>query len=142
MPFIVIALMLAAVIGGGTSIAAQSALPGDALWGFKVVINERLQPSNDIAAIQTRLQEAKELSEQGKLNAKERADILSNIDEHAAAVEKQINNSRSIGDYTTAAALATNLQAALAGAAGVLDVRTMLDVASGLSAEANAKLKQ
>jgi len=134
--------MLAAVIGGGTSIAAQSALPGDALWGFKVVINERLQPSNDIAAIQTRLQEAKELSEQGKLNAKERADILSNIDEHAAAVEKQINNSRSIGDYTTAAALATNLQAALAGAAGVLDVRTMLDVASGLSAEANAKLKQ
>ena len=142
MPFIVIALMLAAVIGGGTSIAAQSALPGDALWGFKVVINERLQPSNDIAAIQTRLQEAKELSEQGKLNAKERADILSNIDEHAAAVEKQINNCRSIGDYTTAAALATNLQAALAGAAGVLDVRTMLDVASGLSAEANAKLKQ
>ena len=142
MPFIIIALILAAVIGGGTSIAAQSALPGDALWGFKVVINERLQPGNDIAAIQTRLQEAKELSEQGKLNAKERADILSNIDEHAAAVEKQINNSRSIGDYTTAAALATNLQAALAGAAGVLDVRTMLDVASGLSAEANAKLKQ
>ena len=142
MPFIAIALLIAAAIGGGTSVAAQNALPGDALWGFKVVINERLQPGNDIAAIQTRLQEAKELSEQGKLNAKERADILSNIDEHAAAVEKQINNSRSIGDYTTAAALATNLQAALAGAAGVLDVRTMLDVASGLSAEANAKLKQ
>lgn len=142
MPFIVIALLLAAVIGGGTSLVAQNALPGDALWGFKVVVNERLRPGTDIANIQTRLHEAKELAAQGKLNANERTDILSNIEEHAATVEKQINKSRSIGDYTTAAALATNLQAALAGAAGVLDVRVMLDVASGLSAEANAKLKQ
>ena len=143
MPFIGIALLLAAVIGGGTSIAAHSALPGDALWGFKTEVLERLRRGDDIAAIQTRLQEAQGLAAQGRLNTKIQAELVSNITAHAAAAEKQITESESRGDYAAASAIATNLQAALAkGTPGALDLRALLDTASRLSAEASAKAKQ
>ncbi len=142
MPLIVFALLIAAVMGGGASLAAQSALPGEPLWGFKTAVFEKLQQGADIAAIRTRLQEAKALSARGALDASARAEIRSNIAAHAAAIEKQITERAGKSDYVTAAALATNLQAALAEAAGTLDVRVLLDTASNLSAEVSAKVKQ
>src|SRR3989338_8656509 len=143
MPFIGIALLLAAVIGGGTSFAAQSALPGDALWKFKTEVFGRLRQSDTVVAIQPRLQEAQELAAQGKLTTKMQAELVSNITAHAAAAEKQIIESESRGDYAAASAIATNLQAALAkGTPGALDLRALLDPASRLSAEASAKAKQ
>ena len=143
MPFIVIALLLSAAIGGGVSVVAQSALPGDMLWSFKTEVLERLHSGDDISAIQTRLQEAEELAAQGKLNTEIQAKLVSNITAHAAAAEKQITESESRGDYAAASAIATNLQAALAkGTPGALDLRALLDTASRLSAEASAKAKQ
>lgn len=143
MPFIVIALLLAAALGGGTSLVAHNSLPGDALWGFKTEVLERLRSGDDIAVIQTRLQEAKALSAQGRLNAGAQADLVSNIEFHAAAVEKQIADNESVGNYAAAADLAARFQAMLAKeAGGVLDIRALLDSASELSAEASAKVKQ
>ena len=141
MPFIIIALILAAVIGGGTSFAAQNALPGEPLWGFKTEVLERLQPGDDIVAIQTRLQEAKTLSARGKLNTAVREKITANITAHAAVVEKQIIENENKGDYAAASTVATNLQAVLAKGAPTLDLRSALDAAAALSAEVSAKLK-
>lgn len=141
MPFIVTALILAAAIGGGMSVVAQSALPGELLWGFKTGVVERLQPGSDIAAIQTRLQEATALATQGKLTEAARVELVANIAAHAAATEKQMADNERKGDYASAADVAVRLQATLAGASGVLDLRQMLDAASQLSAEASEKAK-
>ncbi len=143
MPFVVIAILLAAVMGGGVSLAAQDALPGDALWSFKVGVVERLQHGADIAAIQTRLQEAEALATQGKLNTSAQAKLVSNITAHAAVVVVRITDRIGAGDYASAASIATNLQATLAkGASGALDLHSLLDTASNLSAEASEKAKQ
>lgn len=141
MPFIVVALLLAAAIGGGVSVIAQSALPGEPLWSFKTGVVERLQPGSDIAAIQMRLQEVSALAAQGKLTEAARAELTANIAAHAAAAQKQIADSGRKGDYAAAADLAARLQAALAGSPGTLDLRQMLDAASELSADASAKAK-
>ena len=150
MPFIVIALLLAAAIGGGTSLAAQRALPGDALWGFKVGVNENIeaalategkaQADFDIGAIQARLDEASKLAASGQLDANAQADVEINFDAHAKSVAEQIAKLQERGDYATAADVAARFQAVLGKqTSSGLDVRTALDAANILSAEASAK---
>jgi len=124
MPFIAIALILAAAIGGGTSIAAQNALPGDALWGFKTSINENVQAALapegkaqadfDIGAIDERMNEAAKLAAGGRLNADTQADVETNLDGHAKSVAEQIAKLQEQGDYATAADVAARFQAAVA----------------------------
>lgn len=168
MPFIAIALLLAAAIGGGTSVAAQNALPGDALWGFKVGVNESvgaaLAPSGkaqadfDIAAMESRMKEATTLAANGKLSADAKADVETNFEAHAKSVQAEIAKLEDSGDYSGAADVAARFQAAVATHASALadangsataevkanlgdliaKVRGTLDAASTLSAKASA----
>lgn len=142
MPFIIVAMALAAVIGGGASVAAKNALPGDALWSFKTMIVEPLQADGDSDVIRKRIKEAEKLANQGRLGANARAELISHITAHTLSAEKQINNKWKNGEYTAAATLATNLQTALVQAAGILDIRALLDTASSLSEKVNATVKQ
>ena len=150
MPFITFMLIVAAFMGGTVSIAAQSALPDDPLWNFKVGINERLdaaltpdglQRANfDLAAIDARIKEAKMLMSDGRPNTDAKVRLENNFNEHAKSVERQIALLDSAGDYAAAADVATRYQAALARSVpGPLDLQTMLDQASALSAGAAAK---
>jgi len=149
MPFIAIALLIAAAIGGGTSVAAQNALPGDALWGFKVGVNENIQAALaaegkaqadfDIAAIKSRLKEAGELSANAKLDAGAQADIEANFESHAKSVMKQIEKLQAKGDYSEAADVAVRLQAAIASQASGLSNATAQVEARG-SAQAQSVL--
>lgn len=153
MPFITIALLIAAALGGGASVAAQNSLPGDSLWNFKVQVNERIAETVavgnkakadwDISAAQERLDEAAGLSAKGKLDAGAQAKIQGNFDAHAKAIAERVAALQSEGDYVAAADVAARFQAMLAKEArGVLDIRASLDSASTLSAEASAKVKQ
>src|SRR3989344_4741210 len=163
MPFIAIALIVAAALGGGTSIAAQSALPGDALWGFKVGVNENVraalaaegkaQADFDLSAIEERMKEAAALAANGRLNAEAQADIQGNFGAHAESVQKQILRLQEKGDYAAAADVAARFQATVATHATALanakaqavlgnlinKVQTTLDTASSLSADASAE---
>jgi len=95
MPFIITALLLASVIGGAASIAAQSALPGDTLWHFKTGINERMQSALvpdgkvqanfDIGIIETRIQESKKISGDAERVAVVKSVMEKNIAAHATA---------------------------------------------------------
>ena len=149
MPFITFILIVAAFMGGTVSIAAQGALPDDPLWSFKVGVNERLdaaltpdglQRANfDLAAIDARIKEAKMLMSDGRPHAAAQAKLENNFNGHAKSVEHQIALLDSAGDYAAAADVATRYQAALARSVpGPLDLQTMLDQASALSAGAPA----
>jgi hypothetical protein len=140
MPIIAIAILIAAALGGGVSAMAQTSLPGEPLWGFKTTVNEGVagalsfgdeaKANWDISATEARLNEAKTLQAQGKLNAKAQADIEANIDEHAQDVADLVAKLQAKGNTTAAAAVATHFQASLA--------RSADSVSAGLSAEAQA----
>lgn len=168
MPFIAIALAVAAVIGGGTAAAAQSSLPGDALWGFKVYVNEGVQGALstsheakaewDLSSIEARLDEAAALAAEGRLDAKAQARINANVQAHAKGLAGVLAVLEEQGNTLAAADVAARYQGVLAARVGTLadaevsaegtanaglsplikQVRNTLDSASELSASVNA----
>jgi hypothetical protein len=169
MPFIAIALVLTATLGGAVSVASQNALPGDALYGFKVGVNENIQSSLafddkskadfNIAKAEIRLEEAAKLSSEGRLDANAQARIEQNFEAHAKNTATLIAKLQEKGDYAIAADVAARFQASVAKQASALAqakasanaegettltilvnrVHATLDIASDLSAEASAK---
>ena len=146
MPFIAIALIVAAALGGGTSFAAQSALPGDALWGFKVQVNERIaetvavgekaKADVDISHAQTRLEEAAKLAAEGRLDASAQAKIQGNFDAHTRAVAERVAALQAKGDYAAAADVAARFQATVATHATAL---ANAKARASINANANAQ---
>ncbi len=152
MPFITIALLIAAALGGGASVAAQNSLPGDALWGFKVGVNENIQAALaadgkaqadfDIGAIETRMKEAATLSSEARLTADVRADIESNFDAHVKSVQEQVAKLEAKGDYSAAADVAARFQATIASNASVLsDAGAKTESSAEASAEVKASVR-
>ena len=152
MPLIVITLLLASIIGGATSIAAQSALPGYALWHFKTGVNEsmqsalipdgRVQADFDIGIIETRIQESEKINKDYQITDRVRSEVEKNIAEHANSALEQITKLQKSGDYIDAADMASRLQAALAKyPASYLNLQNMVDTASKLSEEASEQAK-
>lgn len=132
MPFIAIALVLAAALGGGTSVAAQRALPDEPLWQFKVQVNERIgaalapsgaaQAAFDLLAIEARIKETSQLVAQGRLTTSVQATIESNINAHIARVKAEVQNLKNAGEFNAAGDAEARLEAILAtkAIAGVL----------------------
>lgn len=152
MPLIVITLLLASIIGGATSIAAQSALPGYALWRFKTGVNEsmqsalipdgRVQADFDIGVIEMRIQESEKVNNSYQITDKVKSEVEQNIAEHANSALEQITKLQKNNDYIDAADMASRLQAALAKyPASSLNLQNMVDTASKLSEEASQQAK-
>lgn len=91
-------LLIALMVGmGGSSLAAQNALPGDFLYPVKVHVNENVRgafaldadtkATLQLALLEERLEEAKELSASGKLHGEVEADVLATI---ATQVDKTV----------------------------------------------------
>ncbi len=168
MPFVAIAVVIAAALGGGATLAAQNALPGDALWSYKVNVNETIRDTFSasaeakarvhIDAIEARLAETEQLATEGRLTAKTEASIEANFDTHAKAVARILAELKGAGEFDAAADIAARYQAAIAARTAALaevqanaptqseealsplliKVRATLDHASALSAEASA----
>lgn len=162
MPFIALALVIAAALGGSTAALAQNSLPGDVLWGFKVQVNESVagafsasddltRANWDLASIRTRLTEAQQLTEQGKLTTHTQAAIAANITGHTQDVTRIIAKLQQQGDTEHAATIAGQYQAELATADASANVpgdttlattvRTALEAASNLSASVSAAVR-
>lgn len=169
MPFVVLAVTVAAALGGSAAVVADRSLPGDPLWSFKVHVNESLQTSlagsveatanRHIEAIDARLTEAEHLAAQGRLSAQAQASIKTNFDTHTKAVASAIAELETAGKVDAAADVAARYQATIAARTAALaeaqinaseevsaslspilvEVRATLDHASELSAEASAK---
>lgn len=95
-----IALIIALLLGGGTSFAAENALPGGVLYPVKVGINEEVgswiavsseaQAKWDAHLAERRLEEAEKLAAKGNLNAEARADLAARFENHTEAFEKDV----------------------------------------------------
>ncbi len=140
---IIIAILLA--LGGGTSFAAQNALPGDALYPIKIHVTEQVQGlatlSDESKAnweamlANRRLQEAEELAAKSKLNAEARADLEANFETHANKAQERIQKLADV-DAKAAADIAANFQTSLQA-----HDRIMSDIGTSTDGEAEAQLK-
>lgn len=95
-----IAIIIALLIGGGVSAAAQNSLPGDALFPIKVSVNEKIQGFLAIsdeaeAKLQTklaekRLEEAEKLATEDDFKEDVRVRLEENFEKHADKVRVKI----------------------------------------------------
>ncbi len=121
MPIIIIALI--ALLGGGASVAAEHALPGDVLYPVKVHVNEQVRSVlaftvEDRAAweaerAERRLEEAGELSVREKIAVDVRAQIEANFKAFADRVQERIKALEASGDVEAAANVASRFEIAL-----------------------------
>ena len=105
--YIAIALLIVLVAGTGVASAAQSSLPGDALYPIKTDVTEPLRvalaPTPEAKAqveasiATTRLEEAETLAAQGKLDASKQAQIQTSLDVYSAKFNSSIAQAEAAG---------------------------------------------
>lgn len=134
-PFLIALL----VLGGGTSLAAKSALPGSPLYGVKTGFNENLRASFNVTDEQKahwdavlegrRLSEAEQLSLKGKLDASTEADLKARFEKSAQDYSKRMETIASKNEGSAdSVETASNLEGTL---------RAHADIMSGMSASSN-----
>lgn len=116
-------IALVALLGGGTSIGAEAALPGDALYSVKTNINEEVRAAFtfgaeakanwEIRRAERRLEETAALSAEGQLNAESRARIEENFKAHADRIEARIAEMEAKGNVKSAAEVASHFETSL-----------------------------
>src|SRR3989344_421723 len=164
-----IALIIALIVGGGTSFAAEGALPGDALYPVKVSINEEVRSfaafSNEAQArwdarrAERRLEETEKLAAEGRLNAETGADIESRFESHAKAFEEQTKKIESKQNTNASLEINSDFEASLKAHERVLaqivaekaniravvaplliEVRTRLNTTAAVRSDAEAEI--
>ncbi len=143
MPFIAISIAALLAIGGGASVVANGSVPGDALYGLKIGVNEKIEAAlsfsdeakadEHLEAIAERHAESKKLEAQGKLSAEAKASLNANIDAHARAFTTALANVKASGNAEATAQLEAKLQAALEAAAAA-------SASADVNANANANV--
>lgn len=116
-------IVIIAMLGGGTSFAAQGSLPGDLLYPVKVSFNEKVVAAFKVSAeteaayqaelAARRLEEASELAAKNGISAETRADIESRFEAHADQVKTRIAELKTKGDVRAAADLASQFEASM-----------------------------
>jgi hypothetical protein len=96
----IIGIIIAVVLAGGASFAAENSLPGDILYPVKIHVNEEvravvaLDAEAKIRAAERRallrLEEAEKLEAKGKLDAEVTAEIAARFKEHAEALSAKL----------------------------------------------------
>jgi len=125
----IIVIML--IAGGGTSYAAEGAVPGDFLYPVKIEVNENIKSvlaiSNEAEArlqvqlAEERLVEAETLAERGKLTAEASADISSRLKVHTNEAGKRSATAEADGDYESSATVRASLEGGFRVHANVLE---------------------
>jgi hypothetical protein len=128
----VAALALVLAVGVGTSYAAQDALPGDALYGIKINVNEPVQGSLatspsaqadwNTELAQRRLAEAATLAAEGKLTPSAESSVAAGLDQATDNFDANVAVlSQSPGNVATIANAQSGMEATLDVDADVLD---------------------
>lgn len=100
-PAFLSALLMFAVVGGGTAFASEGALPGDALYGVKVSVVEPIQGALAVSSTakakwsvhitDKRLNEAQKLSREKKLSASTQRALAKRFSVAASNAARQVN---------------------------------------------------
>lgn len=115
--FVIISLIL----GGSVSLAAERSLPGDALYGVKTDVNEKVQAffidashesqANFQAKLAVkRVEEAEKLAVAGRLDDTTKAKIITGIEKHTTAFKAEVQKLSADKDYAKAITAASGLE--------------------------------
>src|SRR3989338_1703285 len=144
-----ILLALAILLSVGTSVAAQSSLPGDPLYPVKINFNEEVRSwfaiskkakanfNTELAA--ARLEEASQLAAENKLDAKTAAEVKANFKARTDAANRFIIELKTDGDTQAAAEALADLGSALEAHAQVL---AQLSASGATKAEIKQKVEE
>lgn len=129
-PMTAFLIAIALMAGGGTSYAAEGAVPGEFLYTVKTEVNENVKSafavSNEAEAslqarlAEERLHEAEELAVRGELTAEVSADINSRLKTHYDEAEERNVASEAKGDYESSATVRASLEGSFRAYADVL----------------------
>ena len=121
---------LALLVGGGTSYAAEGAVPGDLLYPIKVEVNENVKSALAVSAdaearlqarlAEERLEEAQKLAARGELTTEASVDISTRLKSHYDAATKSSDKAQAEGDYEYSATMRASLEGSLRTHADVL----------------------
>lgn len=96
----VLAGIMLLLVGGGTSLAANRALPGDKLYPVKINVNEKiagllavtdkakLNLETDLA--EKRLEEADQLKDENRLNGQAKQELKKEFDDHIEKIDRAV----------------------------------------------------
>lgn len=129
--FVSIVVAVALVLSGATGVAAENALPGDALYSFKTQVNERVRSAFAVGAdheaeLQAglaghRLREAALLAAKGELSKDLRARMAERFEHHVRKTKQLIERLEAQGNNEAAARLEATLEAQIEANAALLD---------------------
>lgn len=118
-----ILLIISVLVGGGVTIGAEKALPGDTLYPVKVGLNEEVRgwlsvseeskANWEIKRAQRRLEEAETLAEDGSLDLEARGNIEANFEAHADRVKKRIEKFENKKDFHAAVDVSSKFETSL-----------------------------
>jgi len=120
---IVTGLIIAVLLGGGTSVAAEQAVPGDFLYTVKTEVNENVRGAFAFDAeskakwkarlAERRLEEAERLAAEGRLNASTNAQLRERFERRVREAEEHAKALESDGQGGLASSARSNLEARL-----------------------------
>lgn len=140
--------VLLILVGGGTISGAERAVPGDALYGFKVNVTEKVSASLAGTPIERaefatklatrRADEALILLEQGKLDEDTATYLDQEVAKNVDVANTAATTIESEGDLATSLSVRTELETQLAERIAVLDAESEATVAMEAAADATA----
>ncbi len=153
LPMPVIAVIMALMLGTGTTFAAENALPGEVLYPVKIHVNEEIREALAMRAEQKaewelerahrRAQEALKAQEQGKLDEALRKRMIERMREHEANSAALTEEVETKGNLQAAAHLRERMEAFLESEINVLeDVGVSDEELAAAKARREAYLKE
>ncbi len=128
--FATIFLAILIALGGGTAAAAENATPGDALYPFKIHVNESIRGAAAVGAgaeadwqstrAVRRLEEIAHLAAEGRLDTETREDLRAKFATHQEKAERLLADLSAKGKIEAAAKVSSHIDANLASYNDVL----------------------
>ena len=137
-------LVIMLLIGGGTSYAAEGAVPGDFLYTVKTDVNESVkgafafgdaaEADFQVRLVEERLEEAEILAARGLLTTEASADLSLRLKAHYEAAEARSQKAEAAGDYESSATVRASIEGNLRTHGAILtDLNTRVTGNNGTS---------
>ncbi len=121
--YVSLATFLVLITGTGSAFAAENTLPGDALYGVKIHINEPVRSAFALSSqskanwetkvAERRLDEAARLAVAGKLSTEAEVKLEAHVEKQTEKIQKQIEKLEKAGNEEVAADISARLESAL-----------------------------